>query len=470
MLERIGNCRIVEEMATGGMAVVYRAIQDGLERTVAIKALKSAAAGEEHLALRFEREAKSLAALQHENIIHVYDFHRERGAMFIVMEHVQGVDLYDLLERCQTLPHDVAAVIALQVARALDYIHYRGILHRDIKPGNIMISRQGGVKVMDFGIIQDRRFDDLTQTGTGIGTPSYMSPEQILGDHLDGRSDIFSLGIVLYQLVTGTKPFIEDDERSVMHKIRLVPHVRASKLEPSVPRELDRIIERCLQKQPRDRWPSAQHLVMALEHFLAKHVAINYHSRLVEFQRDQGIVPAFEAEEYLNPMLVGGRQGSSGWPNMAKQQLLRRGLLVQGGILLIVALMAGIIHLAPLGADHAVAALAPPPPLGFVRVVAHPWGHVAIDGTPVGTTPMARPLSLPAGPHTLTVTHDQLEAEQRTILVPENNLDDPLVIHVDLEALGAPREPPAVDKPGHGREPPPSPDVASPADRPEQPQ
>jgi serine/threonine protein kinase len=132
MLERIGNCRVVEEMASGGMAVVYRAIQDGLERTVAIKALKSAAAAEEHLALRFEREAKSLAKLQHENIIHVYDFHRERGAMFIVMEHVQGIDLYDLLERCRKLPYDVAAVIALQVARALDYIHYRGILHRDI--------------------------------------------------------------------------------------------------------------------------------------------------------------------------------------------------------------------------------------------------------------------------------------------------------------------------------------------------
>jgi predicted Ser/Thr protein kinase len=462
MLERIGNCRIVEEMASGGMAVVYRAIQDGLERTVAIKALKSAAAADEHLVLRFEREAKSLAKLQHENIIHVYDFHRERGAMFIVMEHVQGVDLYELLERCRRLPYDVAAVIALQVARALDYIHYRGILHRDIKPGNIMISRQGGVKVMDFGIIQDRRFDDLTQTGTGIGTPAYMSPEQILGDPLDGRSDIFSLGIVLYQLVTGTKPFVEDEERSVMHKIRLVQHVRASKVEPSVPRELDRIIESCLQKQPRDRWSSAQLLVMALERFLAKHVAINYHSRLVEFLRDQGIVPAFEAEEYLNPMLV-GRQGSAASPNLAKQQMLRRGLFVQSGILLIVALMVGIIHLAPLGADHAVAELAPPPALGYVRVVAHPWGHVSMDGTPVGTTPMAKPVSVSAGRHVVTITHDQFEPVQRPILVPENSFDDPLVIHVDLEDVGARsskiQEPPArpapqIHEPGNGPEQP----------------
>ena len=109
MLERIGNCRIVEEVASGGMAVVYRAVQDPLGRTVAIKALKTAAAAEENVATRFEREAKSLANLQHENIIHVYDFHHERGAMFIVMEYVQGIDLYDLLEKCGRLPYDVAA-------------------------------------------------------------------------------------------------------------------------------------------------------------------------------------------------------------------------------------------------------------------------------------------------------------------------------------------------------------------------
>src|SRR5690606_10028850 len=133
------------------------------------------------------------------------DFHRERGAMFIVMEYVEGIDLYDLLERCGRLPFDVAAVVAMQVARALDYIHYRAILRRDIKPANRMVSRQGAVKLMDFGIAQDRSFDDRTEAGTGIGTPAYMSPEQILGDRIDARSDIFSLGIVLYQMITGRK-------------------------------------------------------------------------------------------------------------------------------------------------------------------------------------------------------------------------------------------------------------------------
>ena len=174
--------------------------------------------------------------------------------MFIVMEYVQGIDLYDLLEKCGRLPYDVAAIIAMQVARALDYVHYRGIVHRDIKPANIMIARTGGVKVMDFGIARDTSFGDLTEAGTGIGTPAYMSPEQVLGDKLDARSDIFSLGVVLYQMLTGKKPFVEDEKKSAMHKIRLEKHTSARKLNPEIPRELERIIDRCLEKQPRDRW------------------------------------------------------------------------------------------------------------------------------------------------------------------------------------------------------------------------
>src|SRR5215831_8695605 len=247
MLERIGNCRIVEEIGSGGMAVIYKAVQESLGRTVAIKALKSSVAVESQFAVRFEREARSVAALQHENIIHIYDFHKEGGNLFIVMEFVEGIDLYDLLDRCDTqpLPSEVAAIIAMQVARALDYAHYRGIIHRDIKPANIMISKQGEVKLMDFGIARDHALADLTEAGTGVGTPSYMSPEQILGDKLDFRSDLFSLGIVLYQMLTGRKPFIEDDQKSVMHKIRLEKFPSPRRLNPQIPRELERIMGRC---------------------------------------------------------------------------------------------------------------------------------------------------------------------------------------------------------------------------------
>ncbi|MDH5493703.1 MAG: serine/threonine protein kinase, partial [Myxococcales bacterium] len=248
MVDRIGNCRILGEIGSGGMAVVYKAVQDPLGRIVAIKALKPSIAIDSQFAKRFEREAHFMASLQHENILHVHDYVKDGRSMYIVMEYVEGIDLYDLLDHSPRLPVEVAAIITLQVARALDYAHFRGIIHRDIKPANIMISRHGEVKLMDFGIARDDKLSDLTETGTGLGTPSYMSPEQILGDKLDFRSDIFSVGIVLYQMITGRKPFVEDEARTVMQKIRLDRYTSPRKLNTIVPRQLERILARCMEK------------------------------------------------------------------------------------------------------------------------------------------------------------------------------------------------------------------------------
>jgi serine/threonine-protein kinase len=433
MIERIGNCRIVEEVASGGMAVVYRAIQEPLNRTVAIKALKTSASSEEHLVVRFEREAQSLANLQHENIIHVYDFHRERGALFIVMEYVEGIDLYDLLERCGRLPYDVAAIIAMQVARALDYIHYRGIVHRDIKPANVMISRQGGVKLMDFGIARDKTFGkDLTETGTGIGTPSYMSPEQILGDKLDARSDLFSLGIVLYQMCTGRKPFVEDEQRSVMHKIRLEKYTGPRRLNPDLPRELERIMAKCMQKLPAHRYRSAQDLVMALERFLAKHVEMNYHARLVLFLRGQDIITKLEADEYLNP-LAGGVAGALSQQTIAARQVVRRGVIVQACVVAVVAFVVGLIHLAPIGMTRSAAAMAQAAQRGYLWVVAHPWARVEVNGVEVAVTPFAEPVEVAAGPVDIVVANDYFEPIRRTVDVPASTADEPVTLMVDFE-------------------------------------
>ena len=425
MLERIGNCRIVEEIASGGMAVVYRAVQDPLGRTVAIKALKTSAAAEENVVTRFEREAKSLANLQHENIIHVYDFHHERGAMFIVMEYVQGIDLYDLLEKSGRVPYDVAAVVAMQVARALDYIHYRGIVHRDIKPANIMIARTGGVKVMDFGIARDTSFGDLTEQGTGIGTPAYMSPEQVLGDKLDARSDIFSLGVVLYQMLTGKKPFVEDEKKSAMHKIRLEPHTSARKLNPEIPRELNAIIDKCLEKQPRDRWRSAQHMVMALERFLAKHVEINHHARLVLFLKSQGAITDLEAEEYLNPAALGVGAGALQQPNLQARNILRAGAIAHVIVVSMLVLLLFFIHVAPLGATPhsppktSTTVVVKESQRGYLRVNAIPWARVAIDGHDVGVTPLAKPIELAEGEHVVRFEHDwYLPVDRKIQIIP----------------------------------------------------
>jgi serine/threonine-protein kinase len=258
MLERIGNCQIIGEIGSGGMAVIYKAVQEPLERVVAIKALKRSIALDSHFAVRFEREARFMASLQHENILHVHDFIKDGATMYIVMEYVQGIDLYDLLQLTPRLPADVAALIALQVARALDYAHFRGIIHRDIKPANIIISHQGEVKLMDFGIARDHSLSDLTETGTGVGTPSYMSPEQILGDKLDFRSDLFSLWIVLYQCITGQKPFVEDETRTVMQRIRLDRYVSPRKVVGGIPSSIERILARCMEKAPAARYSSTQ--------------------------------------------------------------------------------------------------------------------------------------------------------------------------------------------------------------------
>jgi eukaryotic-like serine/threonine-protein kinase len=431
MLERIGNCRIVEEIASGGMAVVYRAVQEPLGRTVAIKALKTSAAAEENVVTRFEREAKSLANLQHENIIHVYDFHEERGAMFIVMEYVQGIDLYDLLEKCGRLPYDVAAILAMQVARAMDYVHYRGIVHRDIKPANIMIARTGGVKVMDFGIARDTSFGDLTEAGTGIGTPAYMSPEQVLGDKLDARSDIFSLGVVLYQMVTGKKPFVEDEKKSAMHKIRLEKHESARAVNPEVPRELGNIIDRCLEKQPRDRWRSAQHMVMALERFLAKHVEMNHHARLVLFLKGQGVITELEAEEYLNPTALGAG-GAQQQPNLQARNMVRGGIVAHAVMLGVLLLFLGLIHVAPLGATPKTPASSTPDARGHVLVDARPWARVFVDNNLAGVTPLAKPLELAPGKHQIRFEHDWYLPVTRTIDVTS----DANEVSVDFEKTG----------------------------------
>src|SRR5262249_33245263 len=217
----------------------------------------------------------------------------------------------------------------------------------------------------------------------------------VLGDKLDARSDIFSLGVMLYQMVTGKKPFVEDERRSAMHKIRLEKHVGARKLNPEIPREPERVIDRRLEKKPRDRWPSAQHMVMALERFLAKHVEMNHHARLVLFIRAQNVITELEAEEYLNPTALGT---ASAQPNMQARHVVRGGIVAHVITLGVLILMLGLIHVAPLGATPATAAVREPG-RGFLRVNALPWAIIAIDGKPYGTTPLARPIELTHASH-----------------------------------------------------------------------
>jgi serine/threonine-protein kinase len=436
MVDRIGNCRILSEIGSGGMAVVYKAVQEPLGRTVAIKALKPSIAMDSGFAKRFEREAHFMASLQHENILHVHDFVKDHGTMFIVMEYVQGIDLYDLLEITPRLPVDVAAIITLQVARALDYAHFRGIIHRDIKPANIMISHHGEVKLMDFGIARDDRLTDLTETGTGLGTPSYMSPEQILGDKLDFRSDVFSVGIVLYQMVTGRKPFVEDDARTVMQKIRLDRYTSPRKVNPAVPRTLEHIMGRCMEKLPANRYPTTQALIDDLQDFLASRVPINHNARLVMYLREVGAITEAKADEILAASAPNRLRRGGGDRRMLRQMWAVQGVLgvaaVVGGV--VIQGMAG-----RLGGDpdqFAAESGAPvvPQRAGQLRFVVDPWARVEIDGQEVLTTPSARLVTLSPGRHFLRLENPYYVPVDREVWVRE---DETLVIEETLVELPA---------------------------------
>jgi hypothetical protein len=449
MVERIGNCRVLGEIGSGGMAVVYRAVQEPLGRTVAIKALKPSIAVDSGFAKRFEREAHFMASLQHENILHVYDFIKERGTMYIVMEYVQGIDLYDLLEITPRLPVEVAAILALQVARALDYAHFRGIIHRDIKPANVMISHQGEVKLMDFGIARDDKLSDLTETGTGLGTPSYMSPEQILGDKLDFRSDIFSVGIVLYQMLTGRKPFIEDDARTVMQKIRLDRYTSPRKINTHVPRTLERIMGRCMEKMPANRYPTTQALIDDLQDFLSSRVPINHNARLVMYLREVGVITDAQAEEIL----------SASAPNRVRRDkgdrtLIPHSWMAQGALaLLIVGGGGGIQAMAGrLGGDpeeFVAESGAPviPEDAGYLGFVVDPWAEVWIDGQRVLVTPSAQPVALSPGRHYLRFYNPYFRSVDRDVWVQAGATE---ILRETLEDLA----------PGEAPSPPPTPPPA----------
>jgi eukaryotic-like serine/threonine-protein kinase len=410
VIERVGNYRITDEIGSGGMAVVYQGVQESLNRTVAIKALKTSVSTDENVVTRFEREATSVASFQHENIITVYDFFREQGALFIVMEYVAGIDLYDLLDRLKLLPCDIAAIIALQTARALDYAHFRGVIHRDVKPANIIISKLGTVKLTDFGIARVEA-SDLTQAGVGLGTPAYMSPEQIVGDRLDHRSDIFSFGIVLYQMVTGQKPFVEDEHRSAMQKIRNDTPPTPRTLNPKVDRDFDRIIQRCMQKLPDDRFGSTQELVITLEQYLAARVNANYRARLLTFLKEQAVFTDDETRATLHPALLGDyraprlriRKGAR-WP------LVLAAVLVLAGSGLLV--LRAQLRKKAVGTAHASAPACVQPrgeDDGFLRVLAHPWARVEVDGKIERLTPFDMPIALKPGKHVVRLTNTYCE-------------------------------------------------------------
>ncbi|HEX5467492.1 MAG TPA: protein kinase [Gaiellaceae bacterium] len=261
-----GRYELQDLAGTGGMSSVYRARDTVLERTVAIKILHEHFSDDPEYVERFRREARALAQLNHPNIVTVIDRGEFEGRQFIVFEHLDGETLKSLVEREGPLAVDRALALVHQIARGLAFAHEHGVVHRDVKPHNVLIDDDGVAKVTDFGIARSLEpADGLTETGTLLGTSEYIAPEQASGNRVDERSDQYSLAVVLYELLTGEPPYSGENFMAVaMKHIREpVPSVRQSR--PDVSPRLDAIVARAMAKRPEDRFPSTEALMAALE-------------------------------------------------------------------------------------------------------------------------------------------------------------------------------------------------------------
>ena len=269
---RIGKYQVLDVLGRGGMGVVYRARDSRIGRDVAIKTLTDGFSDNADMLKRFYQEAGRTGNLRHPNIVIIYDFGDENGLPYIVMEYLDGNPLDRLIRDKEPLHLSVKLEIIEQVCSALAYAHSQGMIHRDVKPANIIVQQDGLVKLLDFGIAradEDRVDGGMTRTGTLVGTPAYMAPERLLGNPFDGRSDIFSAGVVLYQLLTGKLPF-DAEYPAILQQILEQDPAPLSSFLPAHPAQLDQVIERALAKKPLDRFASAADMATDLSAISAR--------------------------------------------------------------------------------------------------------------------------------------------------------------------------------------------------------
>jgi eukaryotic-like serine/threonine-protein kinase len=262
---KYGRYEIIKELGRGSMGMVYLAHDPNINREVALKILRPDRVESADFVQRFLKEARAIGRLAHPNIVTVYDVGEDQKTVFIAMELLEGLPL-NVHARDKALSIDEITELGIEIASSLDYAHGKGIVHRDIKPPNIMITENGRVKITDFGIahIDDAEATQQTQAGEILGTPNYMSPEQVLGKKVDGRSDLFSLGVILYELISGIKPFKGENLGSIFNAITMTDPVKLADVKPDTPQALSDIIMKTLSKDPALRYQTGKEMADAL--------------------------------------------------------------------------------------------------------------------------------------------------------------------------------------------------------------
>ena len=436
---RFGNYRVVEAIGSGAIATVYRAVQEPLGRVVALKALKTQIAPTSSFGLGLDREAKILRDLAHPNVVLLLDSLRnESGRPFLVLENIEGPSVQQLLEaKKRPLGLEASLAIALGLCAGLEHVHERGVVHRDVKPSNVLLARGGIVKLIDFGIAQQSRTasvsdvlaEGVTPSGRiapepvkdAFGTAAYMSPEQILGDFVDGRSDLFSLGVVLYQMLSGTRPFESPSAAGGARdrpsrppggpaRTRRDAPAKLSERAPHVPRPIERLVMRLLEKSPNERYASAT----------AVHERLSRELRALTNADPAAVIRAALSEGGFVPS---DRRGPAPVAVTRRRETrLSRVLLGQGAVLVlfigsVLAIEGGFAHAAGDPGDRPLELM--PDQAGGLRVLATPWAYVKVDGQEVETTPFARPIPLAPGTHYITLVHpDALPVEREVQILP----------------------------------------------------
>jgi serine/threonine-protein kinase len=265
-IEKIGKYNIIEMLGKGAMGVVYKALDPDINREVAVKTIRFdiSDGDDEEMMGRFMREAQAAGKLDHPNIATIYDVGREKDLTYIVMQYIKGQSLQQLIAKKKKFSPKEINDILIPLCEALEYAHQHGIVHRDIKPANILIDLKGKPNVVDFGVARVET-STLTQSGMTVGTPSYMSPEQIMGKRVDNRADIFSLGVILYELAAGQRPFSGGNVSTLMYKIvnEEPPHI--TEVEKSLPSNYENIVEKALAKDPKNRFQSCLQFIASLK-------------------------------------------------------------------------------------------------------------------------------------------------------------------------------------------------------------
>jgi len=260
-----GRYEIIEELGKGSMGVVYRAYDPQIDRAVALKVLREDRVTSEDFVQRFLKEAKAIGRLSHPNIVTIYDVGEDHGTIFIAMELLEGTPLHRVARERELSPTEIIRLGA-QLAETLGYAHQKGIVHRDVKPSNVLLLANGQMKITDFGIAHMEDPSALVQTQAGeiLGTPAYMSPEQVLSQPVDGRSDLFSLGIILYELSTGRRPFGGENMAAIFHAITQLHPPEPTEINPGLSQSLSQVIMKCLRKSPGERFETGHALARAL--------------------------------------------------------------------------------------------------------------------------------------------------------------------------------------------------------------